>query len=570
MADQDVWAQAAKIAGSPQSQSAATPSGNRDVWSKAAAIAKGGANPAAQPASTDPGFQLAPNHVPQALQANTNAPAIGDMPAMSIPNGPANGSNPYADAALKASRPGLDSKLGATSDVLRAAGSAVAPIAIAGGAIMAPAATAAGLGLGAVGQGAMESGLKDLGVGPGASALGGDIAGGITGGLAAPALSEGITKAASALPDAVSGFFKVNRGIAAIKAWSPTPTEYGFENRIEDTTDRIQDAYDKPIKTNTQAIDATQKALDRHKDAYNSFLDTAAKRGQTVNGDIIVKATADAIPSTLRAENPEMADAIIGKAKAAYGGRQLPVKLVESLREEKTADLRSLYNGSDASQIAAKNGTSDVGILKAQRDAIADHLYNAIDQDNDGAGPRSIQLQRSDMIDILDAAKRRSNVAIGSKPVSGLAGLVELAPNTIKAIMNPAGGVGFVKNPTIVNPGTLFKGAVDPWVAKVFKGAGKPSPIPTPSSPSVAGLLEPGAIRMTTPDTSGPTQSEPQRNPGFWNPLLKNKTPLLGSSKANPSDPLGSSSGDAMNLIPVKNKDGKTEYVPRWMADKPQ
>lgn len=300
----------------------------------------------------------------------------------------------------------------------------------------------------------------------------GDIAGNILMGKAVHGAVSTTGKVASKASGVISNFTKVDPAIAAIRAWSPTPTEYGFEQRLPETLAKIQDAYGQPVKTNVQAIEATQKAMDNHKQAYQAWLGRGRATGATAPGDAIVEATRKAIPETMWQEDPAMAQAIVDKTQRAYGGKNLTTDQLETFRKEKTADLKSFYDKNTGNQIASVVGGSPEAVIKAQRDTIADSLYKALDPQGQGAAPRQIQLDRSDMIDVKNAAMRRSNVAIGSKPVSKASAVISAVPKAIQSMVSHP-GIGYVKAADISNPATLFAGAVDPWVAKAFGAVSK-------------------------------------------------------------------------------------------------
>lgn len=579
----------------------------RDLWYDDPS--KGGSNESAPEIPLHPG-----STIPKRLQADSSFDLDGSLPGMiSIPGKSLQNA---ANSITKFGQPGIDPKAGAVHEILGEAGKLISPLAIPVAAATAgPLATAAGIGMGLLGQAGGEKVLSAMGAGPGVSSLGGDIAG-VAAGYAGPKISEALMQQAAKLPAGVKDFFKVDPIIAAIRAWSPTPTESGFQDRVEETGAIIKKANGSvPIKTNEQAVKATQDAIDSHGKMYDSWLDHGRKIGATVNGDDVVAATRNTIPDVLKRENPALAAEIVQEAEDAYGGKKLSVDEADNIRQQKTAQLKSLYNGTDGAQISKALAGGDDAIVKAQKEAIQNGLYNAIDPHNSGAGPRNIQLQRSDMIDILDAAKRRRNAATGSKPVSKFAGMVDLIPNTIKAVLNPQGGVGFVKNPTLANPGTIFDGSVDPWVKKFFNAVGEPKSLPAKPNPfsipkiSPKGLLGPatggpqvvpsgkpiitptshvdpsGPMQQSYPvgsgnnrllgsgpnvrvtpspaDASGPTTGEPARSPGFWNPKFAFKQKSLNPGSSVPQEVgLGSRVGDHLDMIPVNTPSG-TQYMSR-------
>lgn len=693
MADDDVWARAAARAGVASPKPAAA-SGD-DVWARAAARASGKTTAAP---SADPGFQLAPSHIPQALQGNTNAPAIADMPAMSIPNGPANGSNSYVDAALKASRPGLDSKAGAASDVLRAAGSAVAPIAIGGGAIMAPLATAVGLGTGMAGQAGVEAVLKAAGAGEGTSSLGGDIAGGILGGSAAKYAGE-IPGLASSAADAVKS--KLPASLGGTPEWTdqhnfimqglrPGTNPVTFKQSLFKSMPDIKAAevqLGKPIESiddligdpSTGTPGAIKLAKQANREQYRSLFPPGSNQ-ITEDTTPVADAIRAKITPYMKKMNPGKA-AELDSMASKYEGRN-SIEDIDNFLQGANGQLDSYYAKNPAGRSSAANNPDTAGHV-AEAQALRKTLYGALDKPGQGEAAAELQKRYGALSDFEQAAYKRKNVAERQAPenitqqlgnvaatMKGIKGMAKLATLNPSGIVDIGEAIGGHKMANYMRELNSTNGLIQ----RAFHGyQGTPSPINIPPRFNPTGFapgfeqsgfqappkaLDAGPIRMGTPDTSGPTQSRPLGSPASyheWRNGLFHQTPsgwaenrsgnvftderlhdmygeqvsnymrpkgphpiallppargnapgsfgpsgkpiitpaptgsyptsgplapeypagsgnnrLLSAPQSIPGNPgpFGLSHGD--DLVPVKGKDGKIEYVPTWMLQKPQ
>ena len=379
-----------------------------------------------------------------------------------------------------------------------------------------------------------------------------------------------IVKGAKKVGSAIEDLRRVDPVIAAEKAWSPTPSQDTFHEQLPETLSIIKKAHGGEIKTNKEAIVGANKALKEHKDTFSKWMARAKANRAYVSGDAIVKATWDAIPETLKRENPKRAQAIIKEAQRAYGGKRLSVDMADQFRQEKTADLKSFYGKSTGGQISAVSGTSPEVVLKAQRDALANELYNALDPQGKGAGPRAIRTQQAHIIDVLDAARRRETMATASKPVSKAAAVAGAAPKLVQSVVGGP-GMGYIKAADIVNPETLWAGSVDPWVRKAFKAVGEPTrtSLPQPGpwvTPVPRNLLPPPRGRTVTPSAGQPlvTPAPPGSTPQSG-PLPRQYPPGSGNNRLlAPPSQVQQPGFAVQDMVPVTDPHtGRLTYVPQ-------
>jgi hypothetical protein len=336
------------------------------------------------------------------------------------------------------------------------------------------------------------------------------------------------------------------------------------------------------------------------------WLDRARKMGVQIPGDEIVAATKKAIPDLMRVRDPQGAARLEQQAQQAFGGKAFsPDQFRDWLRTE-NGTLQSFYNKSAGAQGATEMAGTPTAIEKAQSDAVRDTLYRHLDPENAGAGPRSIQQRTGRVLDLRNAAERRSNAILGEKPITPMGALAQPLNAAVKLFRgDPMGAVGTLEHP--------FRGPSDALITKMFRQFPEGGDLPQPPPFQPRALLERGPIRMGTPDTSGPTGQVPTVNRGMGlasgNRLLGGATPLqkeplVTPAPADTSGPTGTQptvnrgiglaagnrtlgaptqvpqggfavpqtetsggrAGLTTDMVPVKHPvTGKIEYVPKWM-----
>ncbi len=334
---------------------------------------------------------------------------------------------------------------------------------------------------------------------------------------------------------------ELNPVVAAVKALNPTPREERFSDHVESALADIKAASpvltksgkipsnESIIKVAPLAISKAQGVLER------KWMDPARRAGVRFSGDPIVKATIDAIPETMWAENPVEAQAIVDRTVRAYGGKRFLVDPYRRFLKEKNAELDSFYDKDTGKQQASVISGSPQAVVKAQRDAIADTFYRSLDTQNEGAGPREIQQRTGTMIDILDAAKRRRNAIIKEKPVTPIAGAAKAA----YSVVNIPGS--FLKGETekpLHGIRTAFSGESDPLIRRAFDAVGEPNPYPVPGEQQLEGrrlLGPPGTIYTGPPGTS--TGQATSQMPGIPPDQIQVAPPDTSSVRGVPAAP---------------------------------
>lgn len=392
-------------------------------------------------------------------------------------------------------RPTTDEKLGAASQVVRGIGKAALPVAIPL-AVANPVAAVGTLAGGAIGGAATGAAARALDAGPGAQALAedaGSIVGGGLGGKAGGAISRGVKQSFNLKPD-----------VAIEKIWRPTPADSDFPQVTQDALADVKTYGNPNVRTNADTKLAAQAAIDTLQQHLDQWLTAARTRGIRVSGDDIVRATVSGIPDTMKLEDPEGAAALIQQARRAYGGKQFTTDQFRQYLKEKNAGSAGFYGKSGARQQAGVVSGTPEALEKIQGDAIRETLYQALDPENAGAGPREIQSRTGKLYDLRNAADRRANAITGEKTVSGAQTIQRLAGIPGKLFHGDAEGAFN----SVANPGD---GVSDPMISRLFGQTGSAPPIPTPAgvvrnlNPRYAlgpGGASPIAAGPITPDAS--------------------------------------------------------------------
>lgn len=301
-------------------------------------------------------------------------------------------------------------------------------------------------------------------------------AGNIIGMIATPE----VAKLPEAAKVAAKDLSAVDPEVTAVKVFKPSGANSDFTNHIDSVRRDINTHGGIPISGNEDLLKAAPAAKAVLQDALETWMDRARKNNVQVPMDSIVQATRKAISLASNVENPGEVTRIIDQMSDAYGGSKWSVDAVRQLLKDKNAELESFYDKNTGKKVAATTSGTPEAIVKAQRDAAAEALYNALDPENAGAGPRNIQARTGHITGLLDSATQQRNAIIGEKPISKLGAIGGLAKGVAKVVGSPVtadveGAVGQLLHPV--------KGPSDPLIKRLFQGAGEADPIPLPPAP---------------------------------------------------------------------------------------
>ena len=363
---------------------------------------------------------------------------------------------------------------------------------------------AVGAGVGAVGGRAVAGALgAGPGVVQGAEDLGG-LAGAVVGGVIG-------NKAVGKVKDWVVGDPVKN----TIQALKPSNKKINFEENIQ-TGNPIIKAQEatlgKKISTVEDYIDAAELAKKQLGDNIEKALGPGRLTQATIDGSKIADAAMDAIPQTVRNENPELV-ARINRSLDAY---RRPITLEESdgLRIEWNAQLASEYSKFPNAQNAAKIAEPSVATRNAMVTTLRKLADEKVEQLLPGSQYANIRREYGAVTDLQDSAFRRLMVSNRQADLSlherfGWAkALGRSGVNLVTG--NPTGAVADLME---AGASTALKEAAtsNSKIANAMKVTTPAKPRVVPSAPRPVALLEAGPVRTTPPvDASGPSRTPPQ------------------------------------------------------------
>jgi hypothetical protein len=244
------------------------------------------------------------------------------------------------------------------------------------------------------------------------------------------ALAHGLGKVLGAGSSAIARSIDADPVTAVNKAltFPPNADTGHLKGALEDIKASEHPAI--PITGNKTLLQNIPLAKKANRDAFGAYMARAAD--DDVSGAPIAAATAGSIPSSMWIENPDLAHKIIGSAKGY--GQLFNVADLEKLLIEKNGELDSFYNQAPGTQLAAVQSGAPKAVVKAQRDSIASLLYNALDPENSGAGPREIQRRYGAITELEDAANRRVNAIDREQSVSPAGKMLKISQSAGKAV----------------------------------------------------------------------------------------------------------------------------------------
>ena len=513
------------------------------------------------------------------------------------------------------SQPGKTEKYAGVNEILGGVGKAALPFAV--GASLpalaaAPLATAGGIASGvagaAVGSIVGRRGARAINASPEGEELAGNL-GGLSGGVVSSKF----------LPQTLKYLTKADPRVAVNRAVRPVPSNADFPEVLPQTLELIKAANARPTNSSNvfvgptrpyrpsfkdgelDLIPAIQKTINVHQEALTPWL--TRMEGTTISGDPIVRATQQAVSKMLPSEAGAGA-ALVQRARTDYQNftpQQLRDRL--ALLNQR---LSPFYNKSSAAQSSALADIPEA-VLKAQRDAVAETLYSHLDPAGAGAGPRQIQSQTGNLIDLRDAVARRGNAIQAEQPLTNFDRFYDPVKNAIRHLMPfRHGGTG-------ISYAEGSQGTSLPMLRKAFDatdevaGANALGSLPRPISMPTNRQLPSGPITLPGVPSGPPSPFQVPRNPGYHTPQygsqgvprqlpspprvtpppvdasgpLPNR-PYPGSGMGIPTgtrnlpspsqvqEPGFTAQGQAgsQEMVPVLNPlTGRVEYVPRYWRD---
>ena len=349
----------------------------------------------------------------------------------------------------------------------------------------------------------------------------GDIRGGLgeTAGLgfntAAMLESPNIVRGIRAAPSAMRGLTKINPEVASEQAFRPTaadaefpkvaPPAFSDVKAFGGSTPKTMFGQPKvgveqiaPGGNTSSAIESMQTQ------GMEPWLARARQAGVTVRGDEIVNATRNAIPQLMWTKDPAGAKALIDEAQRTWGGKQFSPDEFRDFLKTGNAGLSRFYKQAPTAQGAAATAGSPPAINEAEISGIRNALYKTLDPEGQGAGPQQVQERTGNVINLRNAAERRSNSILGERPVTPLRAAMRVGMSPFELASAP-----FRSNPEYVLNRALhpIRGGADALIQSLYRQAPEAEPLPLPGGAypraSASHMIGPPSIVTPPPaDTS--------------------------------------------------------------------
>lgn len=438
--------------------------------------------------------------------------------------------------------------------------------------------------------------IKRMGVeaagGAGVAAVqsGGDpvatVAGGVLGGTV-PAVGAGLSKGGQLIKRAAEGAQEGGVGGAAarlvrsvaeadpvdmmFRAIKPRSVKLTFRSSLKEAMPELkasEAALGKPIENVDDLLAATKDAKARIWKAREAVLGPARAIGTQVDGNIIADAMERSIPNKLKLENPEAVKQI--KAQAAAYRRTFDLADAEQLWHDTNAELSAFYNKFPQAQRSALVKDPGAALLDAQGDAWRKGIERALGAEGQGSGARELARRYGKLMEVEGELQRRANVASRQQPESlseqmgAWSGAGDIAKGAWAVSRGDIKGLADIASGHAKREASKFMKEQQTTDALIRRSMAavrdSPAPYPTYAPPRVAGLLEPGAVRMPGPDATKMTVTT--------GPPLQPQGPVAprGLLEAGPRQMPAGADPSSVSAVPAKSvvvRDPKTGRMKR-------
>ena len=296
----------------------------------------------------------------------------------------------------------------------------------------------------------------------------------------------------------------------AIQAIKPRASKLDFSNTLKSAMPDIKAAETKPITGVADTLDTVKAAKAANRVAYDKFRDPANQRGTVVDMSPVADSMDSNIPHDLQFEAAQgVPDAVAAvdaiKRRAAAYRTQIPLVDAEKQLLAANARLDEFYAKYPRQQWKSLATNPETASIYAKAQSLRDAIYNALDNENGGAGARELQVRYGKLLEVEQELQRRKNVAARQQPQS-LAQQVSKANAAGKLALGLGqaaigkGGIGSIlsgaEGLVIKGPANWLKEqqTADALLSRAFRNYKMPqSPFPKFVE---QGLLESGPRRM--------------------------------------------------------------------------
>lgn len=299
----------------------------------------------------------------------------------------------------------------------------------------------------------------------------------------------------------------------ATQAIKPRASKLDFTNTLKSAMPDMKAAETAPISNVQNALDTVKAAKAQNRAAYDAFRGPAYAIGTLVDLSPVADSIEGSVPHDIQFEaNRGVPSAVstMDSIRARAGAYRTKVPLEEAERQLRAAnaDLDAFYAKYPRQQWSALATNPETAATYAKAESLRSAIYNALDDQNAGAGAREIQARYGKLLDIENELQRRQNVAARQQPQSlsqqlskaQAFGKLALAGGKLFIGRDPLGAAGSALESAGVKAASDWmkeQQATNALLSRAFRTYKVPqSPFPVPAPVNLARLLEAGPIRM--------------------------------------------------------------------------
>lgn len=307
-----------------------------------------------------------------------------------------------------------------------------------------------------------------------------------------------------------------------IQALKPRNTQTSFARDLSMSMPEVKAAAEqtgKPINGVRDLLDVVKSAKQNVRAQYDAIAGPRRAMNATIDMNSVADAIESSIPRKVQIQDPVKAERIRALAQT-YRKERFSIDDAETLLRETNAELDAYYDKVPMAQRRAAATNPDTAQLVAEAKALRTAIYDSFGGGSDAA--RAFQRRYGALMDLEETATRRVNVAERQQPesLSEQIGKVraarDMAVGTWRVLHGDMTGAADIAGARAGSEAAKFikdQQTSDALVKRAFAAfSEKPTPIPMPAQPRIAGELPPATIRLG----GGPDPSYVRAVPGEY------------------------------------------------------
>ncbi len=307
-----------------------------------------------------------------------------------------------------------------------------------------------------------------------------------------------------------------------IQAVKPRSSRLLFEKNLDTAMREVGESVSElgvPITNAEDTLAAIAHAKTRVRADYDAIAGPKRLIGSEVDLTPVATAMVKSIPTKLRLERPEAAEAI--ERLADRYRRNVPLADAERYLVETNAELESYYAKFPASRRAASTANPETALTVAQATTLRNQIYQTLEHPGQGQSARELNRRYGTLMELENELTRRVIPAARLQPdslaeqISTAHAVGQIVRGVYRLAQKDARGAASIASGLATRSAAKFmkeQQTTDALLRRAFASY-KLRPIPVampPASPPVAGLLGTGARPMGSgQDPSGRIPSEP-------------------------------------------------------------